>query len=165
MEKVGRISYSVDVSKNIGVKTFILDLFYDESSMDFIMKAMITCSKIKEFTDRYAVLKGNPIYDFMSVLERAPFYSNLIYSFPFKAGDKGGVKMLLIRLDNDTERKQVRGVIALSFFSPVQSSMLSEKDRESVYYYFQPIQFVSISNQLKELMTAYRAYRYTVDKR
>ena len=165
MKKIGRISYSVKAGGVIGDKNFLLDIFLADDDENFIIRVMITSSKIREFSSRYAIIEGNAVYDFVSVLERATFYSNLIYSFPFKEGSKGGVKMLSIRIDAESEKRQVRGVIALSFFSPVSVQGLSDKDRESVFYYFQPIQLLSISNQIKEILTAYRSYLFTLSGR
>lgn len=161
MRKIGKVTYSVDTNTKVGRKTFMANVFFDEDNRDYILKVMITSSKIGEFNEKYAVLKNNEIYDMISVLDRSTFYNNLIYSFPFSAGSEGGVKMLNIRIDSDNgQSKQVKGVIALAFFSPISNKSIQEKDRNSVFYYFQPIQFLSISNQLKEILIAHRASQF-----
>lgn len=161
MIKIGRVSYLVQTTTVIGDKTFIADVFFHRKREEYLLKIQILSSKIKEFNDKYALLSNNEIYDFMSILDRSTFYGNLIYSFPFSAGSVGGVKMLSIRIDSDNgQKKKVKGVIALSFFSPISNNSIQEKDRLSVFYYFQPIQFLSISNQIKEILIAHRASRF-----
>jgi len=171
MRKVDGITYTIpQEQKHIGIKKLCLDVYEkdDINPKELFLRVSIKTTKIREISEKYALLNEREMYDFISILEKSIFYSNLIYTFRYEPGSQGGVKALTIRIDerqqdskDSNKQKSLHvGVIVLAFFSPINNKNLNEKDRESIFFYLEPIQFVSVATRLKEILVAYRTSQY-----
>jgi len=168
--KMDRIEYAIDTKSIIGIKSLRIDFYLTENEQGILIpevKIYILSSNIKDFGTKYAQLTGNRLYLFISALERATYYKNFIYSFPYPESFKGGVKMLMVRMDSKKDGKDDKpqgpvGVVAMNFYEPLKAKNIKESDKSSTFFYLQPLEMLGLSYRMRETLTAMKTISYSV---